>query len=117
MDKDNIKTWYGFALIVVLVVGLFTFTSHLIRKTQRETKEIERRVNEPQKVITKTQPSEGKNSLSDLGKSIERGNRIKTEEDAAREARNEEGIRRIEGAYKVYLREQKRKRGELHWWE
>ena len=75
MNKKDIKSVAIFIFIVIIGISLLTFISRFIRKTNRETREIQRRASEPQKVITDTQPTEKKDSLSDLRKSIETYNK------------------------------------------
>ena len=71
MNKDKIRIGIGFTLFVVLVISLLTFTGRLIRKTNRETKEIQKRISESQKVVAEIPQPEKKDSLSDLKKSLE----------------------------------------------
>jgi len=49
MGKDNIRSGAIFILIVILGISLLTLTTRFIRKTNKETKEIEKRITGVQK--------------------------------------------------------------------
>lgn len=71
MDKDKITNGVIVALVVAGIICLLSYVIHFIGKTNKETKEIQKRINEPPKVVvTETPQTEGKDSLSDLKKSL-----------------------------------------------
>jgi len=49
MNKDKIRSVTAFILIVILGISLFTFTTRFIRKTNKETKEIQKKNNRSSK--------------------------------------------------------------------